>query len=513
MERSQRKRTVRGHAAVIALLAVLVLLSRLPWLSGSLYDFDSIGFAEGVERFDVSAHSPHPPGYSLYIATGKLFRMALRDPNRSLVWVSVTASMITVGLMYALGRSLFSPPAGLIAAGLLLVSPLFWTFGEVCAPYVFSALFSILIALLVRAGSRGRPRHFYFAAIAIGLGSGFRPEIALVMSPLWLYFLKDVAWKDRLLCLLTCAGCFLLWFVPTVLLSGGWGPYLEAVRLQSAGIWDQGFLINTAKVGAYGLWGLGGAVLLLPRCLGGVRALPGGTLLFFALWGVPYLLLATLVSFGQPGMLLVFLPPVLLLLAGTLPPGAATGRPARVLLAAVVCVGVLLFAGAPFLSAKGFVDDDATFLDRVQTEFFLLSGPGISFSDRYYRGHLETIREAFPPDETLIFTNFKGWPYARYYLRGYRVHNYFCFYGLNEGRSHYIPEGTFAIPAGVRYIVLFNGDKHSIVFRDTLTPYNHCAEVTRVRRVPGGMSFQYLDVTGRREILFRPDGFFVNPRA
>jgi len=177
--------------------------------------------------------------------------------------------------------------------------------------------------------------------------------------------------------------------------------------------------------------------------------------------------------------------------------------------AVVVAGNVLLFAFAPFLSAKGFRDDDATFLDKVGTEFFLFTGRGIRTSDRYYGAVLSHIRENFSPADTLIFTNFKGWAYAQYYLREFRAHNYFCLFGLQGRNPYYIPEGTFPIPEGMNSLVLFNGEKHSIHFRDALEPYNRSEERTRVEHVFGDIELRVLDISGEETLHLEPDGFYL----
>ena len=55
-------------------LAVLFLAGHLPFLSPGLEDIDSLNFALGLRDFDPTRHQPHPPGYPLFIALGKLAR-------------------------------------------------------------------------------------------------------------------------------------------------------------------------------------------------------------------------------------------------------------------------------------------------------------------------------------------------------------------------------------------------------------------------------------------------------
>ena len=56
----------------LAALALVFALAHVPFLAHSLEDIDSVNFALGVRDFDVAKHQPHPPGYPVYIAIGKV---------------------------------------------------------------------------------------------------------------------------------------------------------------------------------------------------------------------------------------------------------------------------------------------------------------------------------------------------------------------------------------------------------------------------------------------------------
>ena len=56
----------------LAALALIFALAHVPFLAPSLEDIDSVNFALGVRDFDVATHRPHPPGYPVYIALGKV---------------------------------------------------------------------------------------------------------------------------------------------------------------------------------------------------------------------------------------------------------------------------------------------------------------------------------------------------------------------------------------------------------------------------------------------------------
>src|SRR5258708_11986240 len=55
---------VRARAGLIATgFAILTFLSRVPFVGRYLFDWDSLQFALGMQRFDLASHRPHPPGY------------------------------------------------------------------------------------------------------------------------------------------------------------------------------------------------------------------------------------------------------------------------------------------------------------------------------------------------------------------------------------------------------------------------------------------------------------------
>jgi len=76
-------RAARRRWRVASLIALLFLAAHLPFLAPTLGDVDSFNFALGVRRYDIAAHRPHPPGYPIYIALGKVSTAAfdlLRPP-------------------------------------------------------------------------------------------------------------------------------------------------------------------------------------------------------------------------------------------------------------------------------------------------------------------------------------------------------------------------------------------------------------------------------------------------
>src|SRR5687768_539292 len=55
-------------------LAIVILATHLPFITPGPGSVDATNFALGVRDFDPSAHRPHPPGYPVFIALGKITR-------------------------------------------------------------------------------------------------------------------------------------------------------------------------------------------------------------------------------------------------------------------------------------------------------------------------------------------------------------------------------------------------------------------------------------------------------
>ena len=99
-------------------IAGLTLATRWPYRAALLPTWDAVQFALALERYDVVRHQPHPPGYILYVALGRLAEMVMGDPVAALGGLAMLASAVAVLLVYQLGWHLYgrrppcSPPSG-----------------------------------------------------------------------------------------------------------------------------------------------------------------------------------------------------------------------------------------------------------------------------------------------------------------------------------------------------------------------------------------------------------------
>jgi len=147
-------------------LFLATILTRLPFQSAILYHWDSVNFAYAiVGEFDVANGQPHAPGYILYVMLAHAINLLFNDPQTTLVAISITASGLATAALYRLGVEMFDQATGLIAAGLLMTSPLTWFYGEVALPHTLDLAMVVLVAWALYRAMRGESRQVWLAAI------------------------------------------------------------------------------------------------------------------------------------------------------------------------------------------------------------------------------------------------------------------------------------------------------------------------------------------------------------
>ena len=209
-------------ATLFGFSILMVGLTRLPFFPSHLYSFDSVNLALALERFDPMLHQPQPPGYPLFVLEARLMDVLFGSAERTFAVLGVLVSGLAVGMLYLVGKELFSPWAGMVAAALLFVNPPFW-FSSLTSPLrPHLALVSVAVAYFCWRAKRGERRPLYAASLALGIGGGARPELFLLLLPLWIW----AAWQTRerkavMRGALILTGSMLVWAAVLVAASGG----------------------------------------------------------------------------------------------------------------------------------------------------------------------------------------------------------------------------------------------------------------------------------------------------
>jgi len=284
----------------LAALALVFALAHAPFLAHSLEDIDSVNFALGVRDFNVAKHQPHPPGYPVYIAIGKVTRAAagaVMDgaaassvEARALAVVSLLAGLVAIACLYGVFSSLASRAPvstsswttlnieAFAATAVTASCPLFWYL----AARPMSDLPGLAFALssqacLMLAWRRQAPgpdgdrrltpamtaasgRMIVIGSLLAALSIGIRSQTVWLTVPLLVLVLLDRVGRGVAGAMIGGGIMFVIgglaWGIPLLVVSGGLGPYLAALGTQAGEDFAGGEMLYTnpsARAAAFAL--------------------------------------------------------------------------------------------------------------------------------------------------------------------------------------------------------------------------------------------------------------------
>lgn len=476
----------RLDVVVATALAVLTVASRLPYRARMLYNWDAVQFALALREYDIVKHQPHPPGYILYVGLGRLVDAWLDDPAAAYVLMAVLFSGLTTFVVYLLALTVYDRSTAVVAATLLAVSPLFWFYGSVGLTYAGEALGATTVAYFAFRALKGRESDAWLAAGSLGLASGLRQPLLILLFPLWL--VATVAGHRRVrtvaIGLAVLALAVLAWLVPMIWLTGGVGRYLAAsldlaervVKPTSIVAAPLSTILPTSRHLLESiLVGLGPLVLaagLVPWYVRRHGWRRGDW--FLAGWMVTPVLVYTLVHFGQAGYVLTFLPALVILLSRVLvtalDEAARRASPGWRMAATTATVSaIMLVNGSFFVSARPQPRE----VDRSRPTWaadgiFSWTAAALREREAVVQTLVGAIRGLYAPRDTLVITelgNPRSYPWLRhavYYLPEYAI----CelrvgdlppgYYAPRQGGAMArVPETTIRVPSPVRRLVWF----------------------------------------------------------
>jgi hypothetical protein len=518
-----------GDLAVALGLAIVTLLSRWPYRARMLYNWDAVQFALALHEFDIAKHQPHPPGYLLYVALGRLLNASLGDPTLAYVALAMLFSAGTTFVLYSLARRLYDRPTAIIAASLLAVSPLFWFYGSVGLTYAGEAFAASVVAWFAYGALTGHVRSLYWGALAVGLTGGMRQSVLVLLLPLWLgSALLGIRSRRRV----AIAGGILLasvlaWLLPMLWLTGGPAAYVGAsTQLYGSMLLPTSVLGGSLEITLaqaryllestlVGLGPLGLVALALPayaRRMGWSR--PEWFLLG---WIVPPIIFYMLIHFGQAGYVLTFLPALVILLSRVLAWVVAAGserlrRPNwRWALTTATLLPLVLINTGFFVSARPMAREFNNrggdgWVWRARDEFhdWIMSRTAAALREHeaVIRTYVETIRAVYDPSDTALVTelgNPRSYPWLRhamFYMPEYPTYQVqvgampLGFYAPQYAATMILTPGArITLPAGMRQLVWFvdhwdPATQPPAGLREVQLPYGRFLYVLPLTRTP-----------------------------
>ena len=315
------------------ILFLLTIITRIPFTSKYLYHMDSVQFALALDKFDVTIHQPHPPGYFLYVMLGRLLNIFIHDANTVFVVISIFFSALAVIVIYFLGKEMFDGKTAILAAVLAVTSPNFWFHGEVALSYTVEAFVSSFIALLCWRIYNGERYLIFLSIAALAIAGGIRQNTPVFMAPLWFFSVKDIPYRRIIAVLALFLLLSLCWFIPMVVMTGGSEKYFSALRelwsiagTHSSVFWNgwDAFRLYADIIFNYIVYSIGGGIAVIFFALYYVVrnrrfvTLRNAKIVFLSLWILPILAFHLLITPGIPGHMLIILPPLIILISGTI---------------------------------------------------------------------------------------------------------------------------------------------------------------------------------------------------
>jgi len=227
---AQERRKDRWTALGLSLLSALAGAISLP---ASLWEWDDVLFARALHSFDVAAHTPHPPGFPVYVGTARLVHLFVPNDTLALGLASVLfAAALGAGLFYSF-RSIFRDRLVAAAASFLtILSPAVLVFSGAPRSDV-AGLAAGLVALAFALRGAKSERALLAAGASFGLAFGLRvtalPAVAPALLVAMIIHIRRGRWKPVVAAGLLAALAAFLCYAP-VALDTGLPRYINALK-------------------------------------------------------------------------------------------------------------------------------------------------------------------------------------------------------------------------------------------------------------------------------------------
>lgn len=231
---SRRELMLVGGAMALGLLIRIayVLITKDHTLAGDeiFYDEQARFAADGRWFWSTTPSGiPHeslwkPPGYSAWL--GAAYWLLGSDPDRALFAQSFIGP-VTIALTWLLGRRLFNPTVGVVAAAVVAVYPFAWQFDvRLYSESIATPL--TLLFLLVILERVPTPRRAALAGVLIGAGLLIRPSTAMLVPTLLVAWWVTAGFRRSAVMTAVAVGAAILvvapWTYRNYAVEGGFVP-------------------------------------------------------------------------------------------------------------------------------------------------------------------------------------------------------------------------------------------------------------------------------------------------
>lgn len=410
---------LKKNIGLLLFIFIIGISSRLPLVEKMQSHWDGPQYSIAILNYSLEQETPAPPGYPLYIALAKVFYIFIGDPHQALLIISILAAGLGGVVVFLAGGKIFNKKVGVISSLLFLSGPTFYFFSLTAYAYSLTPIIATCFALIVFQIINKKILSGLLLGAIFSFALGFRIQDAFFLTPLFILGLYYLSMKEKIMAVLGFTILSLGWFIPLLIVVGGFEKYIEISKnfassgaLPGLSLSHIKMTIETLVKGVFLSFGISSLSLAYYIYTLTKKSSTKNLryIVLFACWILPSFLFNLFIRSDHAGHQMTYLSGVLLLIAYAL---CNLTRKNTKLLWPVVTL-CLVFNLYTFFRDR----DPQNIKPYIPTSFHYSE---IRKNDTRMSSKIKYVRENYNPENTIILTTSELWRPYMYYLKNYQV--------------------------------------------------------------------------------------------